>query len=76
MTCPGWTIGLLRCGVYAARPMKTFIVIIAAALALAACRQEGPAEKAGRQIDQAGEKASRGIEQAGKDIKNAVNGKK
>jgi len=55
--------------------MKTLIVV-AAALALVACRQEGPAEKAGRQIDQAGEKASRSIEQAGKDIKNAVNGKK
>ena len=74
-TCPGWTIGVLRRGVYAARPMKTLIVV-AAALALVACRQEGPAEKAGRQIDQAGEKASRSIEQAGKDIKNAVNGKK
>ena len=69
-TCPGRTIG-----VYAAAPMKTHIVV-AAALALVACRQEGPAEKAGRQIDQAGEKASRSIEQAGKDIKNAVNGKK
>jgi predicted small lipoprotein YifL len=55
--------------------MKTLIVI-AALLALAACRQEGPAEKAGRKIDQAGEKASRSIEQAGKDIRDAAQGKK
>ena len=44
--------------------MKTFIVILAL-VALAACRQEGPAEKAGRQLDQ-----------AGKDLRDAVKGKK
>jgi predicted small lipoprotein YifL len=44
--------------------MKTFIVVLAL-VALAACRQEGPAEKAGRQLDQ-----------AGKDLRDAVKGKK
>ena len=44
--------------------MKTLLVILAL-VALAACRQEGPAEKAGRNIDQ-----------AGKDLRDAVKGKK
>lgn len=57
------------------RAMK-ILIVIAALLALAACRQEGPAEKAGRQLDQAGEKASKSIEQAGKDVRDAVKGKK
>ena len=52
------------------------LIVIAALLALAACKQEGPAEKAGRQLDQAGEKASKSIEQAGKDVRDAVKGKK
>jgi hypothetical protein len=45
--------------------MRTFIVFLAALFALGACHREGPAEKAGRQLDQ-----------AGKDLKDAVNGKK
>jgi predicted small lipoprotein YifL len=44
--------------------MKTLIVLLAL-VALAACRQEGPAEKAGRQLDQ-----------AGKDLRDAVKDKK
>jgi len=44
--------------------MKPLIVLFAF-IALVACRQEGPAEKAGRQLDQ-----------AGKDLRDAVKGKK
>jgi predicted small lipoprotein YifL len=44
--------------------MKTLIVMLAL-LGLAACHREGPAEKAGRQLDQ-----------AGKDLSDAVKGKK
>jgi len=55
--------------------MKTFILVLAL-VALAACRQEGPAEKAGRKIDQAGKDVSRNIDQAGKDLRDAANGKK
>jgi predicted small lipoprotein YifL len=44
--------------------MKPLIVLFVL-VALAACRQEGPAEKAGRQLDQ-----------AGKDLRDAVKGKK
>ena len=55
--------------------MKTFIVLLAL-VALAACRQEGPAEKAGRKLDQAGKDVSRSIDQAGKDLSDAAKGKK
>ena len=54
--------------------MKTLLSIIIAA-ALAGCHQEGPAEKAGRQIDEAGKAASRSIEKAGENIRDAAKGK-
>jgi hypothetical protein len=55
--------------------MKTLILLFAL-VALAACRQEGPAEKAGRKLDQAGKDVSRSIDQAGKDLRDAAKGKK
>jgi predicted small lipoprotein YifL len=54
--------------------MKTLFVLVAL-VALAAC-QKGPAEKAGRQIDDAGKAASRSIEKAGESVRDAANGKK
>jgi predicted small lipoprotein YifL len=51
--------------------MKTLIVLFALA-ALAACHQEGPAEKAGRKLDQAGKDLSNSIDQAGKDLRNTT----
>jgi predicted small lipoprotein YifL len=54
--------------------MKTLFVIVALA-ALAACHQEGPAEKAGRQVDDAGKAASRSVEKAGDAIRDAAKGK-
>ena len=48
--------------------MKTLILMLAL-VALAACRQEGPAEKAGRQLDQAGKDIARSVD-------NATKGKK
>jgi len=54
--------------------MKTLLTIIIVA-ALAGCHQEGPAEKAGRQIDEAGKAASRSIEKAGENIRDAAKGK-
>ncbi len=54
--------------------MKTLFVLLAL-VALAACHQEGPAEKAGRQVDEAGKAASRSIEKAGDSIRDAAKGK-
>ena len=55
--------------------MKTLILMLAL-VALAACRQEGPAEKAGRNIDQAGKDVARSVDKAGQNIRDAANGKK
>jgi predicted small lipoprotein YifL len=55
--------------------MKTLIVLIAVA-ALAACHREGPAEKAGRQVDRAADNAAQGLKNAGDNVRDAVNGKK
>jgi hypothetical protein len=56
--------------------MKTICAIIVLILAaLAGCQREGPAEKAGRNIDEAGKAASRSIEKAGENIRDAAKGK-
>ena len=52
------------------------LLLTVALLALAGCNREGPAEKAGRQVDKAGEAASRTIEKAGENIRDAAKGKK
>jgi hypothetical protein len=51
----------------------TFTMIIL--LALAGCHQEGPAEKAGRQLDEAGKSVARNVEKAGDNIRDAAKGK-
>ena len=48
--------------------MKTLILMLAV-VALAACRQEGPAEKAGRQIDQAGKDVARSVDKAADNLR-------
>ena len=45
--------------------MRTFIIVLAALVALSACERKGPAEKAGEQIDK-----------AGRDLRDAVKGDK
>jgi hypothetical protein len=52
------------------------ITIVLAALALSGCQREGPAEKAGRKLDNAADKAARSVEKAGDNVRDAVNGKK
>jgi hypothetical protein len=39
-------------------------------------KQEGPAEKAGKEVDKASEKVGQKIEQAGENIKDAAQGNK
>jgi hypothetical protein len=55
--------------------MKTLLTIIIIA-GLAGCHQEGPAEKAGRQLDDAGKAVARNVEKAGDNIRDAAKGKK
>jgi hypothetical protein len=45
--------------------LRTLALLLAIAFSAAACHREGPAEKAGRSIDN-----------AAKDVRNAVQGKK
>jgi hypothetical protein len=54
--------------------MKTTFTLIIL-LALAGCHQEGPAEKAGRQLDEAGKSVARNVEKAGDNIRDAAKGK-
>ena len=48
--------------------MKTLILMLAV-VALAACHQEGPAEKAGRQLDQAGKDVARSVDKAADNLR-------
>ena len=52
------------------KPLTTLIPALAL-FALTACH-EGPAEKAGRNIDQAADKAGRSIEKAGEKVRDAA----
>ena len=55
----------------------TAIALSAIIAALAACQKEpGPAEKAGKAVDNATEKAGQQIEKAGEDIKDTAKGDK
>ena len=51
-------------------------MLILALVALVACRQEGPAEKAGRQLDQAGKDVARSVDKAGDNLSDATRSKK
>lgn len=51
-----------------------YVFIAVVALAIVACQpKEGPAEKAGKAVDQAAEKAGEQIEKAGDKLRDAVN---
>lgn len=52
------------------------LVMSALLVAVTACQKEGPAEKAGKSVDQTIEKAGEQIEKAGESVKDAVDGDK
>ncbi|ACX96257.1 hypothetical protein [Halothiobacillus neapolitanus] len=64
--------------------MKTIVKLMGIALAIGVCttamtgceRKEGPAEKAGKAIDQGLDKAGQKIENAGESVQNAAEGSK
>jgi predicted small secreted protein len=53
------------------KTLMTLFALLTVAFAAAACH-EGPAEKAGRNIDQAADKAGRAIEHAGEKVRDAA----
>jgi hypothetical protein len=53
------------------------LVMSALLVALSACqKQEGPAERAGKEVDKAAEKVGQQIEKAGDSIQDAAKGEK
>jgi predicted small lipoprotein YifL len=56
--------------------ITTAIVMSAFVVALAGCQKEGPAEKAGKAVDNATEKAGQQIEKAGDNIQDSAKGNK
>jgi hypothetical protein len=50
------------------------LILFFALLMVPGCNREGPAEKVGRNIDQAGKDASRSIEKAGENVRDAYLG--
>ncbi|MBA3033674.1 MAG: hypothetical protein KKF85_06650 [Gammaproteobacteria bacterium] len=57
--------------------LSAALVMSALLVALPGCqKQEGPVEKAGKQVDQAVEKAGQQIEKAGENIQDAAKGDK
>jgi hypothetical protein len=59
------------------RTLSTALIITALLAALFGCqKQEGPAEKAGRQVDKAVESVGQQIEKAGDAIQDAAKGDK
>lgn len=48
------------------------LIAIAACAAIGGCKEEGPAERAGKKIDEAAEKAGNAVEDAGDKVKDAV----
>ena len=52
---------------------KTLLAALAACvLAGAGCKEEGPAEKAGKELDKAAEKTKEGLKDAGDKLKEAT----
>lgn len=54
------------------RKLTAAMLIGAFALTLAGCEREGPAERAGKSLDNAAEQAGDKIEQAGDKVQDAV----
>lgn len=52
------------------------IALCIAIIGLSACQKEGPAERAGKEIDSSAEKVGQKIEQAGEKIQDAAKDKK
>lgn len=55
--------------------MRAFYLALVVLALTAACEREGPAEKAGRELDQAVDKAGRNVEKAGRNMQDAAKGK-
>jgi len=55
------------------RGIVAALVLASLAAGLSGCKKEGPAERAGKEIDRSAEKAGQQIERAGDKVKDAIN---
>lgn len=55
--------------------LKILVVAMLVGLALSACEKEGPAEKAGKELDKAAKDVGQAIERAGDAMKEATKSK-
>lgn len=58
------------------KPLSMIIIMSAFIAMLVGCQKEGPAEKAGKSVDDAVDKAGQQIEKAGDKIQDAAKGDK
>lgn len=56
----------------AGRSAVLALALVALVGAVTGCKKEGPAERAGRQIDQATDKAGQQMDHAGDNLKHAI----
>ena len=54
------------------KPMQTLLLACVTAVALAACQKEGPAERAGKALDQSAEKVGEKVENATEKVGDAL----
>ena len=60
-----------------AKPVSAALIMSALLAALAGCqKQEGPMEKAGKEVDKTAEKVGEKVEKAGESIQDAAKGDK
>ncbi len=57
-------------------PARATLVAFVLMAALSACQKEGPAERAGKEVDKVTESVGQQIEKAGESIQNAAEGDK
>lgn len=58
-----------------AKKSASAVAVVAMVLAVAACEKEGPAERAGKSVDNAVENAGQKIENAGEKVQDAADGR-
>jgi hypothetical protein len=56
--------------------LGTAVAMSALLIALSGCQKEGPAERAGKEVDAAADKVGQQIEKAGQSIQDTVQGDK
>jgi TRAP-type C4-dicarboxylate transport system substrate-binding protein len=57
------------------RKFNALIAVLLLGIALSACEKEGPAERAGKELDKAGKEVGQAMERAADSVKESTKGK-